>query len=59
VTGERDGYFVLYRLRPERIGQLGGALRRTLGLAHGRSGNVPALPVTPTLPVPRRQGRMF
>lgn len=32
VDGERDGYFVLYRLRSERIGDIGGALRRTLGL---------------------------
>ncbi|HSK96788.1 MAG TPA: DUF5937 family protein [Euzebyales bacterium] len=56
VTGQRDGYFVLYRLRPERIGQLGGALRRTLGLAHGRSAGVPALPVRPTLPALRRSG---
>jgi hypothetical protein len=48
---------VLYRLRPERIGQLGGALRRTLGLAHAATGGVPALPVIPTLPVPSRQGR--
>jgi DNA-binding transcriptional ArsR family regulator len=55
VTGRRDGYFVLYRLRPGRIGELGGALRRTLGLAHARAGGVPALPVTPTLPVARRR----
>jgi DNA-binding transcriptional ArsR family regulator len=54
VTGRRDGYFVLYRLRPERIGQLGGALRRTLGLVHA-GGGVPALPVSPTLPVPGRR----
>ena len=46
VTKSRDGYFVLYRLRPERIGQLGGALRRTLGLAQGAPGTVPPLPVS-------------
>jgi DNA-binding transcriptional ArsR family regulator len=46
VSKARDGYFVLYRLRPERIGQLGSALRRTLGLAHGGAEDVPALPVT-------------
>jgi DNA-binding transcriptional ArsR family regulator len=45
VTSERDGYFVLYRLVPERIGALGGALRRTLGLAQAATGRVPALPV--------------
>jgi len=55
VAGVRDGYFVLYRLRPERISQLGGALRRTLGLAAARSGDVPALPVTPTLSAPSRR----
>ncbi len=48
VTGERDGYFVLYRLRPERIGQLGGALRHTLGLA--TRGPTPALPVAVARP---------
>ncbi|MBW3664755.1 MAG: metalloregulator ArsR/SmtB family transcription factor [Actinobacteria bacterium] len=46
VSGERDGYFVLYSLRPERIGQLGGALRRTLGLTHAVPGDVPSLPVS-------------
>lgn len=46
VTGERDGYFVLYRLRPERISQLGGALRHTLGLSRVTSGDVPSLPVS-------------
>ncbi|HEX9765431.1 MAG TPA: DUF5937 family protein [Nitriliruptorales bacterium] len=46
VEGKRDGYFVLYRLKPDRIGQLGGALRRTLGLAHAPSGDMPHLPVT-------------
>jgi hypothetical protein len=46
LSGERDGYFVLYSLRPERIGQLGGALRRTLGLAHAVPGDVPSLPVS-------------
>ncbi|HKJ56337.1 MAG TPA: DUF5937 family protein [Nitriliruptoraceae bacterium] len=50
VEGERDGYFVLYQLQPDRIGQLGGALRRTLGLARTTAGPTPALPVT----VPRR-----
>ncbi|WP_052665397.1 ArsR/SmtB family transcription factor [Nitriliruptor alkaliphilus] len=48
VTKERDGYFVLYRLRPERIGQLGAALRRTLGLDAGAGQPVPALPVSAT-----------
>lgn len=46
VDSERDGYFVLYRLVPERIGALGGALRRTLGLAQAATGPVPALPVS-------------
>lgn len=54
VAGARDGYFVLYQLQPDRIGQLGGALRRTLGLARGTSGPVPALPVT----VPRHTDPM-
>jgi DNA-binding transcriptional ArsR family regulator len=45
VTGERDGYFVLYRLVPERIGTLGAALRRTLGLTRAPTGATPALPV--------------
>jgi DNA-binding transcriptional ArsR family regulator len=52
VKGTRDGYFVLYRLRPDRIGQLGGALRHTLGLATAGGAAVPALPVT----VPRLEG---
>lgn len=46
VDSQRDGYFVLYRLVPERIGALGGALRRTLGLAHAPTGATPALPVS-------------
>jgi DNA-binding transcriptional ArsR family regulator len=46
VDSERDGYFVLYRLVPDRIGALGGALRRTLGLAQATTGRVPALPVS-------------
>ncbi len=46
VDSERDGYFVLYRLVPDRIGALGGALRRTLGLAQATTGPVPALPVS-------------
>lgn len=47
VDGTRDGYFVLYRLVPERIGALGGALRRTLGLAQSTTeGRVPPLPVS-------------
>ena len=50
LASERDGYFVLYRLVPDRIGALGGALRRTLGLAQTAGGRVPALPVS----VPRR-----
>lgn len=45
VEGHRDGYYVLYRLRPERIAQLGGALRRTLGLTPAAPAQVPALPV--------------
>lgn len=52
VAGARDGYFVLYRLVPERLDVLGGALRGTLGLAPGLSGEVPALPVS----VPRSAG---
>lgn len=48
VGKRRDGYFVLYRLRPERIGQLGGALRRTLGLARGDGGQAQPLPVSVT-----------
>lgn len=47
VTSERDGYFVLYRLRAERIGHLGGALRRTLGLP----ASVPQEPGRATLEV--------
>lgn len=50
VDSQRDGYFVLYRLVPERIGALGGALRRTLGLAAVAQGPATALPVS----VPRR-----
>ena len=47
VDSQRDGYFVLYRLVPDRIGALGGALRRTLGLAQSTAGGpVPALPVS-------------
>lgn len=46
VDSARDGYFVLYQLVPDRIGTLGGALRRTLGLARATTGRVPALPVT-------------
>ncbi len=46
VSGHRDGYFVLYELRPERLDVLGRALRSTLGLAHAGSGDVPALPVS-------------
>jgi DNA-binding transcriptional ArsR family regulator len=45
VEGERDGYFVLYRLKPDRIGQLGGALRRTLGLAQTGGTSMLTLPV--------------
>jgi DNA-binding transcriptional ArsR family regulator len=45
VEGERDGYFVLYRLKPDRIGQLGGALRRTLGLAQTAGTSMLSLPV--------------
>jgi DNA-binding transcriptional ArsR family regulator len=52
VTGQRDGYFVLYRLVPERLDVLGGAVRSTLGLAQGVTGDVPALPVS----VPRSPG---
>ncbi len=50
VAGQRDGYFVLYRLVPERLDILARALRATLGLTQAASGDVPALPVT----VPRR-----
>lgn len=46
VTGERDGYFVLYRLVEPRLDVLGRALRGTLGLAAGATGDLPALPVT-------------
>ena len=46
VDSERDGYFVLYRLLPDRIGALGGALRRTLGLAQAPTGATPPLPVS-------------
>lgn len=52
VAGQRDGYFVLYRLVPERLDVLGGALRSTLGLAQAHTGDVPALPVS----VPRAVG---
>ena len=45
VESARDGYFVLYRLVPTRIGSIGASLRRTLGLAAG-GGPVPALPVS-------------
>ena len=47
VTKARDGYFVLYGLRAERIGELGASLRRTLGLTPANRGQVPALPVAP------------
>lgn len=50
VAGERDGYFVLYRLRPQRIGELGGALRRTLGLTQAAGGEVAPLPVSRSRP---------
>ena len=46
VTGRRDGYFVLYRLEPERLDVLGRALRSTLGLLGAPSGDLPALPVS-------------
>ncbi len=46
VTGTRDGYFVLYRLVPERLDVLGRALRHTLGLLGAPSGDLPALPVS-------------
>lgn len=46
VAGHRDGYFVLYRLVPERLDVLGRALRGTLGLVQGAGGDVPALPVS-------------
>ncbi len=46
VSGRRDGYFVLYRLQPERLDVLGRALRGTLGLTQPASGDVPALPVS-------------
>jgi DNA-binding transcriptional ArsR family regulator len=46
VSGQRDGYFVLYRLEPERLDVLARALRSTLGLSAPASGDVPALPVS-------------
>lgn len=46
VSGRRDGYFVLYRLVPERLDVLGRALRSTLGLLGTTSGDLPALPVS-------------
>lgn len=46
VSGQRDGYFVLYGLDPGRIDVLGRALRSTLGLAGSASDGVPALPVS-------------
>lgn len=45
VDSERDGYYVLYQLKPDRIGAIGGALRRTLGMAPALSGTGPARPV--------------
>lgn len=54
LDSHRDGYFVLYQLVPERIGALGGALRRTLGLAAAPGGPVPRLPVS----VPRMGDRV-
>lgn len=57
VTARRDGYFVLYRLVEDRIGQLGGALRHTLGLARAASGPVPALPVSLGRSIPRDAAR--
>ena len=46
LTSQRDGYFVLYRLDPERLDVLGRALRGTLGLVGPASGDLPALPVS-------------
>ena len=47
VSGQRDGYFVLYRLDPERLDVLTRTLHGTLGLAHAAGGGeVPALPVS-------------
>lgn len=46
VSGRRDGYFVLYRLQPDRFDVLGRALRTTLGLTQTGVGGVPALPVS-------------
>jgi DNA-binding transcriptional ArsR family regulator len=46
VSSRRDGYFVLYRLEPERLDVLSRALRGTLGLLQSASGDVPALPVS-------------
>lgn len=45
LTAERDGYYVLYRLAPDRIGALGGALRRQLGLGPAPSIGRQRLPV--------------
>lgn len=46
VDGQRDGYFVLYRLDPSRLDTLGRALHATLGLTAGPSAEVPPLPVS-------------
>jgi DNA-binding transcriptional ArsR family regulator len=51
VDSTRDGYYVLYRLKADRIAALGGALRRTLGLAPTASGSTPSVPVV----VPRTE----
>lgn len=45
LTAERDGYYVLYRLAPDRIGALGGALRRQLGLGPAPATGRQRLPV--------------
>ncbi|MBY5160904.1 ArsR/SmtB family transcription factor [Salsipaludibacter albus] len=45
LAAERDGHYVLYRLAPERIGALGGALRRQLGLGPAPSTGRQRLPV--------------
>ncbi len=46
VDGQRDGYFVLYRLDPARLDTLGRALHSTLGIAGSASAQVPPLPVS-------------
>jgi DNA-binding transcriptional ArsR family regulator len=46
VSSRRDGYFVLYSLRPERLDILGRSLRDALGITTTAPGGVPPLPVS-------------